>query len=83
MNSWVDYYGKYETTRTIVGVTFVYKRVADHSTITIAGKLVIFFSFIFATRTASPKYHILIIVGPYYQTHPVIFSLWVGEIQST
>ena len=37
MNSWVDFYGEYESTRTIAGVTFVYKRVADYSTITIAG----------------------------------------------
>ena len=39
MDSWVKVYGKYETTRTIAGVTFVYKRVADYSTITIAGNI--------------------------------------------
>ena len=43
MDDWVNYYGKYETTKTITGVTFVYKRVSDYSTITIAGKLVIIF----------------------------------------
>ena len=37
MNSWVEYYGSYETTVTIVGVTFVYKRTPSSSTITITG----------------------------------------------
>ncbi|XP_028406918.1 A disintegrin and metalloproteinase with thrombospondin motifs 16-like [Dendronephthya gigantea] len=37
MNSWVDYQGYYEKTKTIVGVSFVYRRVSSHSTITIAG----------------------------------------------
>jgi hypothetical protein len=38
MDSWVEYQGFYETTKTVVGVTFVYKRTASSSTITIAGK---------------------------------------------
>ena len=39
MDSWVNFYGHYETTRTIAGVTFVYRRVAQYSTITIAGNI--------------------------------------------
>ena len=41
MDNWVKLFGKYETTKVIAGVTFDYKRVAGHSTITIAGQLVI------------------------------------------
>ena len=37
MNSWVDYYGSYETRRTIAGVTFTYKRTKTSSDFTIAG----------------------------------------------
>ena len=38
MDSWVNYYGKYETTKTTKGVTYDYKREAEISTIKIAGK---------------------------------------------
>ena len=41
MDSWVNFYGHYETTRTIAGVTFVYRRVAQYSTITIAGNILL------------------------------------------
>ena len=41
MNSWVNYQGYYERTKTIVGVSYVYRRVVSHSTITIAGTIII------------------------------------------
>ena len=35
-----------------------------------------FYLFSFATRAGSPQQREPITVGPYYQTHPVNFSLW-------